>query len=125
MANPTATANVGPGSYVMAARDFRYDDGKIGYVKLGQVFQLQGHPNDGLLIKHNLLSLLEPQPKKAALEALPVCGTCGRHFLEEWQRDKCGQSHEMTEEETIAQRRAAAHQRVEDALGPRMIQVGA
>jgi hypothetical protein len=109
----------------MAGRDFSYDDGKIGDVKLGQIFQLQGHPNDALLVKHNLVSLLEPQPKKAALEALPVCGTCGRCFLEEWQRDKCGESHEMTAEEAIAQRRVTARQRVQDALGPRVIQVGA
>ena len=126
MPAPDSTVNVVRGAWVTAGRDFRYDDGEIGEVVLGQVFQVQGHPNDALLVKHSLLALLEPQPKKGALDAMPVCGTCGRRFLLEWQRDRCGQAHGMSAEDREAERRASVHRRVEDAMGlSGMIQVGA
>jgi hypothetical protein len=126
MPDPGSTVNVVKGAWAIAGRDFRYDDGAIGEVKLGQVFQIQGHPNDALLVKHALLALLEPQPKKGALDAMPVCGTCGRRFLEEWQRDRCGQAHEMSADDREAERRASVHRRAEEAIGlPGMIQVGA
>lgn len=125
---PGSTVNVCAGSWVVAGRDFRYDDGAVGEVKLGQVFQVQGHPNDALLVKHSLVALLDPQPKKTVLEAMPACGTCGRRFLEAWQRDRCGQAHEMTAEERESERREAVHRRAETALGlpgEGMIQIGA
>jgi len=104
---------------VVAASDFQYDE-ELG-VRQGQVFQLAGHRNDQLLIKHRLVFLLDPQPKKANLETMPVCGECGRVFTEDWQRDRCGQMHEIPD----AARLREAHERARSTVAERVIQVGA
>ena len=106
--------------WVTANKDFIYDD-KVGQVLLGQIFELGGHRNDQGLIKNRLLAVLDPQPKSAkALEDMPSCGTCGRIFLEEWQRNRCGERHEMTAEDLLYERR----EKVKKTYEERIIQVG-
>jgi hypothetical protein len=100
------------GQYVVASKDFHYDEGAVGKVKLGQVFQLQGHINDGSLLRHQLVISLDPQPDRKAFEKLPQCGECGRRFAEEWQRDRCGASHEMSVAEVERDNRLRVQRRV-------------
>jgi hypothetical protein len=106
--------------WVQATRDFGYDE-HLGEVRLGQVFQLAGHVNDAGLIRHNLVIVLDPQPKKAALDKLVVCSECGRRFAEDWQRDRCGNMDVRTPADVQRDRRERAHQRFEE----RVIKVGA
>lgn len=104
--------------FVVAAQDFQYTE--TVNVRQGQVFPLFDMRNDQLLIKHRLVFLLDPQPKPAAMEAMPVCGECGRVFVEEWQRDRCGRQHETPEAERIRE----AHARANERIDRRVIQVG-
>ncbi|MCP3884696.1 MAG: hypothetical protein GY700_04310 [Propionibacteriaceae bacterium] len=117
--NDDAQAAARQGVWVQASRDFRYDE-ELGLLKLGQVFQLAGHVNDAGLVRHAQAVILDPQPDKAALKALPTCGECGRSFALGWMRDRCGQSHEESLEQVMLDRRHQVHQRVE-----RVMQVGA
>jgi len=88
--------------YVRATRDFTYtEDLKV---KDGQVFQLRGLMNDGLLLKHGIVAAIDPQPDSEALKKFPRCGECGARFSEVWQRERCGRSHELTEEESLTER---------------------
>lgn len=89
--------------FVVATRDMQYDDELA--VKNGQVFRLRNHPNDGLLLKHNMVVALDPQPTEDEVAHLPTCGECGAHFQYEWQRDRCGKAHEKPEE-AVAERQA-------------------
>ncbi len=110
--------------YVAASRDFTYTAELV--VKRGQVFQLGGHKNDALLLRHRHVSLLDPQPKAAALKAMPTCGECGRVFMEEYLRAQCGASHEETDTDALAARRAAVADKVEAAQeSDRVFRVGA
>lgn len=97
--------------WVTASKEYGYGPGKT--VKLGEVFELRGYPNDGLLLKHALAIPLDPQPDKDALRRFPQCGECGRQFQHEWQRDACGKSHETGRAEAIVARREAAQERLE------------
>jgi hypothetical protein len=106
--------------WVFALRDFGYD-ADLGRVHTGQVFQLRGHINDGSLLRHRFVGLLADIPKsKAKLEewlaSLPKCGECGAVFLEGWQRDRCGEDHELSPVERNAQRRERAHDRFEETV---------
>lgn len=99
------------GLWVQANKDFRYSEA-VGDVKLGQVFQLGGHINDAGLIRHSLVTALDPQPTAAQRKKLPTCGTCGRAFVAEWQRDRCGLSHEVDSAEVVLDRRHRVHDRL-------------
>jgi len=117
--------------WVHALRDFGYDD-DLGKVHLGQVFQLRGHINDDALVRHRFVAVIENVPKSKAklqewLDSLSRCGECGAYYLEDWQRDRCGEDHELTPAERDAQRRERAHDRFEDTVLPeqRQIRVGA
>lgn len=103
--------SIGEGTWVVATRDFGYD-AKIGKAKRGQVFQAGGHRNDGQLVDHNFIVVLDPQPKTSATDKLPTCGSCGRRFENDWARDACGRSHELTPAEVAEERRLKAHDRV-------------
>lgn len=96
--------------WVTATKEYGYGPGKT--VKLGEVFELKGYPNDGLLLKHSLAVRLDPQPDEEARRRLPQCGECGRRFQHEWQRDACGKSHEQNRGEAVAARREAARERI-------------
>ena len=88
--------------WVQAAKDFQYTDDLA--VKNGQVFELRGVRNDGLLLKHGLVLALDPQPDAEALKKVPQCGECGRRFAQLWQRERCGRQHELSAEELQAER---------------------
>ena len=96
-------------AYVVAGKDFVYDE-RVGQVKLGQVFKLGGHRNDGGLLRHRLVQAIDISEDEVA--KLPRCGECGRQFREEWHRDRCGRSHEMKPTEILRERRRQAHERV-------------
>jgi hypothetical protein len=104
--------------WVRALRDFGYDSEVIGHVREGQVFRTHGYVNDSLLLKHRFFLLLDPQPKSeaGAFKGKPRCGDCGRYFMEEWQRDRCGRMHELTDEERLESARDKAHTRYEDTV---------
>lgn len=104
--------------WVRALKDFGYDSNTLGYVRIGQVFQMQGCRNDSLLLKHRFMIRLDPQPKSeaGAYKGLSRCGGCGRYFLEEWQRDRCGTQHELTDEDRTEEAREAAKQRYKDTV---------
>lgn len=104
--------------FVVAAQDFQYTE--TVNVRQGQVFPLFEMLNDPLLIKHRLVFLLDPQPTATAMEAMPMCGECGRVFVEEWQRDRCGRQHETPEAERVRE----AHQRANAKIDRRVIHVG-
>lgn len=104
--------------FVIAAQDFQYTE--TLNVRQGQVFPLFDMRNDQLLIKHRLVFLLDPQPKAADMDAMPTCGACGRVFVEEWQRDRCGRLHEMSD----AERTRQAHAQANEKIDRRVIQVG-
>lgn len=89
--------------WVVATRDMHYDDTLA--VRNGQVFRLRNHPNDGLLLKHSMVVALDPQPTEDEAAHLPTCGECGARFQTEWQRDRCGRSHEKPAE-VVAERQA-------------------
>jgi hypothetical protein len=119
------------GDYVQALRDFRYDD-QVGEVHTGQVFQLGGHINDDGLLRHRFLAPIEDVPttkakREAWLASLPTCGECGAMFLQEWQRDRCGEAHGLSAEERERQARERAHDRYERTVAPerRVMRVGA
>jgi hypothetical protein len=77
--------------WVSATRGFIYN--KEG-IRVGRIFRLQGHPNDGLLLKHGHVVALDPQPKaEKQLEEYPQCDECGARYMEAWQRDKCRAAH--------------------------------
>ena len=104
--------------WVQALRDFGYESDVIGHVREGQVFKIGGHRNDNLLLKHRFFILLDPQPKSeaGAYKGKAHCGTCGRYFVEDWQRDRCGRMHELTEEERLETARDSAKTRFEDTV---------
>lgn len=104
--------------WVQALRDFGYESDVVGHVREGQVFRLGGHRNDNLLLKHRFFILLDPQPKSeaGAYKGKAHCGTCGRYFVEDWQRDRCGRMHELTEEERLEAARDSAKTRFEDTV---------
>ena len=104
--------------WVQALRDFGYESAVIGHVREGQVFKIGGHRNDNLLLKHRFFILLDPQPKSeaGAYKGKAHCGTCGRYFVEDWQRDRCGRMHELTEEERLEAARDSAKTRFEDTV---------
>ena len=112
-------------TYVVANRDFIYTTDLP--VKRGQVFVLADAPNDALLLKHRHVTLLDPQPKAASLAKMPVCGECGRIFLEEHWRNRCGRLHELSSAEVRQQRRADAQGRVDEVqrINSRTVLVGA
>ncbi len=85
-------------------------------VHLGEVFELANARNDPLLLKHRYVLMLDPQPTKTGVGKMPKCGECGRVFELEWQRDRCGATHEMTEEERVEERREAIHRKVEERI---------
>ncbi len=97
--------------WVTASKEYGYGPGKV--VKLGELFELKGFPNDGLLLKHSLALPLDPQPDAEALRRFPQCGECGRRFQHEWQRDNCGMSHEQSLAEAVAARREIAKERMD------------
>lgn len=77
--------------WVSATRGFIYN--KQG-IRPGQVFRLQGHLNDGLLLKHGHVVEIDPQPKaEKELDTYPQCEHCGARYMAEWQRDKCRAMH--------------------------------
>ena len=98
--------------YVIAAKDFGYNGKKV---MRGQIFELQGFRNDGLMLKHRTIRPLRPEPKnKADLKGYPRCGECGRRFATPTQRDRCGQRHDLSNA-AIQQRRHSEAQRRLDA----------
>ena len=113
--------------WVSVTRGFIYNG---THLKVGQLFRLQGHPNDGLLLKHGHVIALDPQPKsKAGLAEYPVCEHCGARFLAEWQRNKCREAHAIgqpqsarptyvIDERNAAGRRAAHKLRLAQAVNP-------
>jgi len=118
--NDDAQAIAQEGLWVRACKDFRYDE-EVGDVKLGQVFQLGGHVNDAGLIRHTLVSPLDPTPSAAQRKKLPTCGACGRVFVETWSRDRCGLSHEVDAGEVMLDRRHRVHNRL---VEERVVSVG-
>jgi len=111
------------GTWVSATKDFTYDSQKVGHLRWGQILQLRGYRNDAGLVDHRLLIVMEPQPKSEAVvdKHFPKCGECGRNFINEQQRDRCGELHEMTAEERKMKRRELAHETVkEHAYGGEM-----
>ena len=90
-------------AFVRATRDFAYDDGK-NPLMTGQVIRLGGYRNDTNLVKVGYLDVLDPQPKKKPkklqkfLDRLHLCGKCGRRFLYDDHRNRCGFSHEEPEQ---------------------------
>ena len=92
--------------WVVGTRDFQYDD--TLFVKIGQVFELRNHPNDGLLLKHRHVVALESQDP-VEIAKLPQCGECGARFQDEWQRDRCGREHESGEVTAERRERQATH----------------
>jgi hypothetical protein len=93
--------------WVVATRDYQYDETLA--VKIGQVFELRGHPNDGLLLKHRHVVALDPQPTAVEVAQFPQCGECGARFQEEWQRDRCGREHEAAVLTAERRERRATH----------------
>jgi len=118
--NDDAQAVAREGLWVSANKDFGYDV-DTGDVKLGQVFRLAGHVNDAGLIRHSLVAPLDPQPTAAKRKKLPTCGECGRVFLLAWQRERCGQAHELSAEDMADDRRMRVHDRM---LDERVVSVG-
>ena len=110
--------------YVVANRDFTYTTNLVA--RRGQVFRLGGKRNDGRLIAHGHVQLLDPQPSAADVKKLPTCGECGRIFSASAWRDRCGRLHEQSETERRRARREEAWKRAEEVRRqPRRIQVGA
>lgn len=93
--------------WVVSSRDYQYDNDL--HVKTGQVFELRGHPNDGLLLKHRHVIEMTPQPDPAEVAKLPRCGECGARFEQEWQRDRCGREHEAAALAAERQERRETH----------------
>ena len=96
-------------TYVVANRDFTYTAEL--QVRRGQVFALGGHRNDALLIKHRHVALLDPQPTAAKVKQFPTCGECGRQFVSEHWRERCGELDTLPAEERRRARRRDAAQR--------------
>ncbi|NBD34395.1 MAG: hypothetical protein GVY30_00165 [Chloroflexi bacterium] len=81
----------------------------------GQIFELKGFRNDGLMLKHRTLRPLKPAPKsKSDLKKYPRCGECGRYFAATTHRDRCGQRHELSQASVRDRRRRDARQRMSD-----------
>lgn len=108
-----------PKQIVVAQRAFQYDATLA--VRQGQVFELREQPNDPLLLKHGHVA--QYAGTAAEMRKLPQCGTCGAYFLEEWQRDRCGEAHLYSPAERQAMRRARAQERVLETR--RTVAVGA
>jgi len=96
--------------FVVASREFQYDEGAVGRVKRQQIFRMQGHPNDQRLLEYRHMTLLDPQPENLA--GYPQCPVCGRRFTQPLFREQCAASHEMSEAEVIA----ARHEQAADRL---------
>lgn len=97
--------------WVTASKDFGYDESLT--VKTGQLFELRGCRNDGLLLKHRLVLPVDPQPDAEALKHFPQCPVCGRRFTLPGQRERCGKQHEMTSKERLDERHQAAQKRMD------------
>ncbi len=93
-----------------ASRDYGYGRKQV---TTGQVFELKGFRNDGLLLKHRLAIPLEPQPDAEALKRFPQCGECGRHFRHAQHRERCGKMHELSAVELKAERREVVSKRLD------------
>ena len=104
------------GTWVFATKDYTYDEDRVGHVRFGQIFQLKGYINDAGLVDHRLAMVLDPQPRdESVVEAhFPRCGECGRIFMEEPQRNRCGSKHELSADEREKKRREAAHETVKE-----------
>lgn len=109
------------GGFVEVTHDFHYDEGQIGKVRQGQVFRLQGHVNDGKLLLHRHLLLLDPQPAALADAAPYLCPHCGRRYLQPSYRERCAQM----DAEGDAATRFAARSAAVRTLAPQLTPAGA
>lgn len=95
--------------YVIASRDFKYGGKQI---KQGEIFQLRGLRNDGLMLKHKTVTAAEDVEDRDQLKIKPRCGECGRYFSSVVYREQCGRSHELSPAALMEQRKDRAARRM-------------